>query len=101
MDFKVTFASTLFGIIEFFQKLLSENDQIEVDEDETVDLVTAESVEITLSEVNTFTASETASETPTITLTPVETAVERDITSSPYKWQPDATDFRWSLGQWG
>ena len=100
--FRVTAASTLFGIIEYFQKLSESIGDFTVDEDEVIDQIVSESQIITISESNTVnTPAESASESETITITPSETATERDISVSPYVWQPDASDSRWNLAQWG
>lgn len=101
-QYKVTAASTIFGIIEYFQQLSNALDDRLVDEDEVIDQIFAENVSITITEVNTFVASESASETPTVTITPTsDTATEREMTTDPYVWQPDASDMRWDLAQWG
>jgi len=101
-DFSVTCASSLFGLIEYFQQLSISLSERLIDEDETVDLITGENVTITLSEVNTIVPAESASESPTITITATsDTVTERDVTTDPYVWQPDASDSRWNLAQWG
>lgn len=97
----VTCASTLFGIIEYFQKLSQSLNDRFIDENETIDQIFDDLSTITISDSNAFAASEEVSESATITLVPSDSVVERDITSSPYKWEPDASDNRWNLAQWG
>lgn len=97
----VTCASTLFGIIEYFQKLSQSLNDRFIDDTETIDQIFEDLATLTLVDANQFQASETASESATITLAYSDTAVERDMSTSPYKWEPDATDNRWNLAQWG
>lgn len=101
-QYQVTAASTIFGIIEYFQSLSTAIDDRLIDEDEVIDQIVSELIDMTLTEVNTFAPGESASETPTMTLVATsDTAVERDIVANPYLWQPDASDARWNLSQWG
>lgn len=97
----VTCSSTLFGLIEYFQQLSISLTERLIDEDEVIDQIYTNIEGITITETNTFTPSEEASETPTITISPSETATDREMTTDPYKWQPDASDARWNLAQWG
>lgn len=95
-------ASTLFGIIEYFQKLSQQVSERLIDEDEVIDQIISESVEITVSESNSTGASEEVTESATITVTETDnTVTERSMTTDPYVWQPDASDSRWNLAQWG
>lgn len=100
--FEVQCASTLFGIIEYFQKLSQSIGALNVSEDEVIDQVVSESVTITLGEVHDLNPSESASESATITLTETSnTATERNATSDPFEWGPTGSDNRWNLNQWG
>lgn len=98
--YDVQASSTLFGIIEYLQKLQALITDRLIDEDEVIDQIVSEGVTITITESNTTGAGESASESATITVTPSETATERDITTDPYQWQPDASPTKWSLFQW-
>jgi len=100
-DFDIQCASTLFGIIEYFQKLSRAISERDIDEDEVIDQILGESATITISDVNTFVPTEQASEAATITVTPSETATDRSMTTDQYVWQPDASDTRWNLFSWG
>lgn len=101
-QFDVTAASSLFGIIEYFQKLSRSIDDRIIDENEEISQIANENVTISVGTVDTInTPAESASEAPTVTVTPSETATERNMTTDPYKWQPHASDARWNLAQWG
>jgi hypothetical protein len=101
-EYQITAASSIFGIIEYFQSLSTALGERLVDEDEVIDQIVSELVDITLTEVNTFAPALTASETPTLTLTPTsDTATDRNMTTDQYVWQPDASDTRWNLAEWG
>lgn len=99
--FDVTAASTLFGIIEYFQKLSAAFNDRDIDPDAIIDQIISEVETINLTESNTIGASEQVTESPTITITPSETATDRNMTTDPYLWQPDASDARYNLAQWG
>lgn len=99
--FDVECASSLFGIIEYFQKLSQAIEERAIDENEVIDQIIDDAATITVGDVNTLHASEEASESATITVTPSDTATDRSMTTSPYLWQPDASDARWNLAQWG
>lgn len=100
-NYTVTAASTLFGLVEYFQKLAQSLEERLVDEEEVIDQIIGENVAITISESNSFTPAHEASETATITVGESNTVTERDVTTDPYVWQPDASDARWNLAQWG
>ena len=97
----VTCASTLFGIIEYFQKLSQGLNDRFIDENETIDQIFDDISTITISDSNAFAPSEEVADSATLTLSPSDSVVERNITTSPYKWEPDASDNRWNLAQWG
>lgn len=99
--FNITCASTLFGIIEYFQSLSQSINDRFIDETETIDQIFEDLATLTLVDANQFTASEAVEESATITLAYSDTEVKRNMTTSPYKWEPDATDNRWNLAQWG
>jgi hypothetical protein len=100
--YSVTAASTIFGIIEYFQKLSTAVEERLIDEDEVIDQIFSENVTMTLTDINTFEPAESFTETPTMTLQETSnTVTERDIVANPYVWQPDASDSRWNLAQWG
>jgi len=101
--YTVTAASSLFGLIEYFQKLSESIGDRLIDEDEIIDQIFSENVTMSLATVDTVnTPDESASETPTLTLTETSnTVTERDVTTDPYKWQPHASDGRWNLAQYG
>ena len=98
--FDVDCASSLFGIIEYFQKLSQAIEEQNVDENEVIDQIVDEVATITVGESNSIGATEESSESATITVTPSDTASDRSMTTTPYLWQPDASDSRWNLAQW-
>ena len=72
------------------------------DENEIIDQLVNEAVDVTITESNALVPSESADGNDTMTITPTsDTATERNVTTSPYLWQPDASDSRWGLAQWG
>lgn len=99
--FSVQCASSLFGLIEYFQKLSNALSERNIDENEVIDTLANEDVEITITESNTFTATESADESVTISVSPSESATDRNITTNPYKYQPDASDARYNLSSYG
>jgi len=101
-QFEVQCASSLFGLIEYFQKLSEQSADRMIDDDEVIDQIITENVSITITEAHSVGASEEVSESATITVTETSNAVtERSMTTDPYLWQPDASDSRWNLAQWG
>lgn len=98
--FSITAASSLFGIIEYFQQLSEQITERLIDEDEVIDQIVGENVTITISDVNTFVPGEAASESATVTVGESNTASDREMTTDPYLWQPDASDARWNLAQY-
>lgn len=100
-SFDVQCASSLFGIIEYLQKLSEAIGEKLIDEDDVIEQIVSENEEIIISEVNVFTPSESASESVTITITPSDSAADRNMTTTPFKWQPDANTTKWNLFQWG
>jgi len=99
--FQATCSTSLFGIIEYFQELSRNVNEREIDEDEVIDQLISDVATITISSVDTFTPTHQATGNDTITVSPSDSAVERDMTTDPYLWQPDASDARWGLAQWG
>lgn len=99
--FTVTCASTLFGIIEYFQKISEALNERLIDEEEVIDQLFSDIAEITISEVHTFQASHVVSESATISVSESNTITDRDMDTDPYLWEPDASDSRWNLAQWG
>jgi len=99
--FDITCASTLFGLIEYFQILSREIRERMIDDEEIIDQIVSEPDTITITDVNTYVPTEEASESATIAVTPSESATERDTTTDPFEWGATASDNRWSLNQWG
>lgn len=98
----VTCASSLFGLIEYFQRISNALSELNVDENEVIDQLANESVGITVTESNATGATEEADESATISVTPTsDAATERNVSTSPYLWEPDASDSRWDLAQYG
>ena len=96
--FKVTCASSLFGIIEYFQKISQSLSDQSVDDTEVIDTILSDFPTITLTESNTLIPSIARTESATITLS--EAAATITLHTGAYKWQPDATDARWNLAAW-
>jgi hypothetical protein len=98
--YDIEFASSLFGIIEFFQKLLATDAELQVEENEIVDQITAEEVTITIGEANAIVPDESASEAATVTVG--ESNVVTEFTP-PYQWEPSTGQpiaTKWNLFQW-
>jgi len=70
------------------------------DETEAVDQIVSDQDEITITQADTYVPGEHADESATITITPSESATDREMSTDPYLWQPDASDSRWNLAQW-
>lgn len=99
--FSVQCASTLFGLIEYFQKLSEAVSDRLIDEEEIIDQLASENETITVGEAHALAPTENADGNDTITVSPSETAYDRNTTTNPYLWQPDASDARWNLASWG
>lgn len=100
-SFSVDCASSLFGIIEYFQKLSQGVGERQIDEDEIIDQIFGEDVEITISEAHVLVPNHEVEETATVTVTPSDTVTERDMTTDPFVWEPDASVNQFNLAQWG
>ncbi len=99
--FDLQCASTLFGIIEYFQKLSQAISERQIGEDEVIDQIVSEDATINIGESHQLAPTHLVTDAATITVGESNTVTERDITASPNKWEPDATDNRWNLAQWG
>jgi len=101
--YKVSFGTTLFGWIEFMQKLLKEKQGIELNVDDIVETFvdsneTVEASEVSLSQKGGF---KTATQTETVTSDDSNTIHE---TTVPWQWEPSVGQTvatRWSLFEWG
>lgn len=100
--YDVQAASSLFGIIEYFQKLSETESSKLIDSEEEIDVIVDEYPTITITEANTTGADESASEAETITVGESNSDTLRDVTTDPYKWQvdPSGNDTKWNLFQW-
>lgn len=102
----VTFGTTLFGWIEFMQKLLSLQGKISVNEDAVVaTFVTANEV-VESSDVNAVATDggfKTATVSETVESSDVNVVV--DFPSGTWRWEPNGVgqplDTRWNLFDWG
>ena len=99
--FDVRCASSVFGIIEYFQKLSRQVNERLIDEDEIIDQILGEEVEISVSDSHSFVPSESTSESVAVSVGTSDSVSDRDITTDPYVWQPDASDARYNLAQYG
>ena len=100
-EYTITASSSLFGLIEYFQMLSEQDEERLVDSEETIDQIFTESVIIAVIEDNKINIPDhSVNDLKTITITPSNTTTERDISTDPYKWQPDTSDTRWNLFQW-
>lgn len=101
---KVVFGTTLFGIIEFYQKLLRQGEAIEINTEEAVSTyVTAEEgVEFSGVEIAQKGGFESATVAETVTTDETNTVV--DFTP-PWKWEANGAgqplNTRWNLFSWG
>ena len=105
-EYRVTFGTTLFGIIEFFQKLLSTQDKIELNTEDIVETFISSSEIVEHSDVNSATLSggdKRATITETIKHSDVNQVV--GFPTGTWRWEPNgvgqALETRWSLFDWG
>jgi len=99
--FNIVCASTLFGLIEYLQMLTNAATERDIDEDELIEQIASENVTVTITEAHSIGPDEEASEAVTVTIGESHSTEVRDMTTDPYKWQPDPTDAKWNLAQWG
>lgn len=102
MIYQVTAGTTLFGWIEFMQKLLKTKDSIELNVDDIVETYAVSDEEIELSDVDDVALGgfEKATNTETVESDDVNAAYE---TALPWQWEPStgqAVPTRWGLSEW-
>jgi len=105
-DYKVKFGTTLFGYIEFFQKLLASQDKIELNTDEIIETYVSSDETVESSEANSVSTSggdERVEGDETVESSDVNQAV--DFPAGTWRWEPNGVgqtlDTRWSLFDWG
>ena len=100
MEYTIDFGTTLFGVIEFYQKLLDQSASLEINTDAIVSNFVTALEEVETTEVNALTPKNLASETEEIesSETNTVTAYGGDWAWEPQTGQPLNT--RWSLFPW-
>jgi len=103
MEYTVTFGTTLFGWIEFMQKLIRTKDSIQLNVDDIVETYATSNEEVETSEINTVQAGGIKSATQSES---VETSETNNIyeTIPPWQWETStgqSVATRWNLFEWG
>lgn len=103
MRCEITFGTTLFGWIEFMQKLLRTKSGLEINVDEIVETYASSSEEVQVSESNTIQTSGISSVNSAETVETSESNVVSDFTP-PWKWEANGVgqplNTRWDLFEW-
>jgi len=104
VEYRIQFGTTLFGVIEFYQKLLKSKDSVEQNVDDVVETYVTPLEDIEFAETN-----QTATDGGFLTATGNET-IESSETNVIYdtdtwRWEPNGVgqtlDTRWDLFEWG
>lgn len=102
--FRVSFATTLFGWIEFIQKILEQKQGIEFNEDAVIEHISSANEVVELVEASQAVTGGilTASSAETVESADVNTVVE---TTPPWEWEPNGggqtLNTRYNLFEWG
>lgn len=104
-QYKITFGTTLFGWIEFMQKLLRTKDNVELNPDDVITQYAASFEDVEIADTNTAAKDggfKSAENTETVETNDTNTVV--DFTP-PWKWEPNGVgqplNTRWNLFSWG
>ncbi len=100
MIYEVEFGTTLFGVIEFYQKLLSASRGIEINTDAAVATYVTSDEEVECADVNDLEPDEFASSNETVNATESNTVTTY---SGAWQWETSSGQplkTRWSLFQW-
>jgi len=103
LEINVTFATTLFGWVEFMQKLLRTKDSIELNVDDVVETFATADETVESADVNQTAKGgiKSATQAETVESPDVNTLTE---TTPPWPWEPEGVnpiDTRWDLFEWG
>ena len=102
-EFSVTFGTTLFGWIEFMQKLLRTKDAIELNVDDIVETYVEgkETIELVSTDIATLGGIKKATENETIEVAETNTTT---LTTPPWHWETSVGQglpTRWGKFEWG
>lgn len=98
--FSITFGTTLFGIVEFFQKLLSTQDRIELNIDDIVETYVTPEETVESTDVNSLAETNLVSNTEITESNDVNIVYDNDT----WRWEPNGAGqtltTRWGLFDW-